>query len=70
MKLDSREWDHSCNTGDVTVDGKYLEVVDIFDTDGIQGRHIEEYSCGNASKLFVVGWCLGTPLWYNLVDFW
>ena len=26
--------------------------------------------CGNAAKLFFVGWCLGTPLWYNLVDFW
>ena len=31
----SREWDHSCNTGNVTVDGKYLEEVDTFDTDGI-----------------------------------
>ena len=24
-EMDSREWDHSCNTGNVTVDGKYLE---------------------------------------------
>ena len=31
----SWEWDHSCNTGDVTVDGKYLEEVETFDTDGI-----------------------------------
>ena len=43
MKRDSWEWDHSCNTGNVTVDGKYLEEVDTFDTDGIQGRHIVEY---------------------------
>ena len=26
--------------------------------------------CGKASKLFSVGWCLGTPLWYDLVEFW
>ena len=44
MKLNSWEWDHSCNTGNVTADGKYLEEVDTFDTDGIQGRHIAEYS--------------------------
>ena len=43
MKLNSWEWDHSCNTGNVAVDGKYLEEVDTFDTDGIQGRHIAEY---------------------------
>ena len=24
----------------------------------------------DAAKLFFVGWCLGTPLWYDLVDFW
>ena len=30
MKLDTWEWDHSCNTGNVTVDGKYLEEVDTF----------------------------------------
>ena len=76
MKLDSREWDHSCNTGNVTADGKYLEEVDAFDTDGIQGRHIAKYSKqrrlkgGNAAKLFSLGWCLETPLWYDLVDFW
>ena len=44
MKLDSREWDHSCNTGNVAADGKYLEVEDTFDTDRIEGRHIVEYS--------------------------
>ena len=43
-ETDSWEWDHSCNTGNVTVDGKYLEEVDTFDTDGIQGIHIAEYS--------------------------
>ena len=42
MKLDSWEWDHSCNTGNVVVYGKYLEEVDAFDIDGIQGRHIVE----------------------------
>ena len=44
MKLNSREWDHSCDTGNVATDGKYLEKVDTFDTDGIQRRHIAEYS--------------------------
>ena len=44
MKFDSWEWDHSCNTGNVAADGKYLEEVDTFDNDGIQGRHIVEYS--------------------------
>ena len=43
-ETDSREWDHSCNTGNVTADEKYLEEVDTFDTDGIQERHIAEYS--------------------------
>ena len=38
---DSWEWDHSCNTGNVTANGKYLGEVDI---DGIQGRYIAEYS--------------------------
>ena len=76
MKLESWEWNHSCNTGNVTADGKYLEEVDTVDTDGIQGRQIAKYSeqkvtqCGDASKLFSVGWCLGTPLWYDLMDFW
>ena len=44
MKLNSWEWDHSYNTENVTTDGKYLEEVDTFDIDGIQGRHIAEYS--------------------------
>ena len=41
-ETDSWEWDHSCNTGNVAADGKYLEEVDNFDTNGIQGRHIVE----------------------------
>ena len=44
MKLDSWEWDHSYNTGNVVADGKYLEEVDTFDIDGIQGKNIAEYS--------------------------
>ena len=40
---DSWEWDHSHNTRNVTVDGKYLVEVDTFGTDGIQGRNITEY---------------------------
>ena len=43
-ETDSWEWDHSWNTRDVTVDGKYLEELDTFDIDGNQGRHIAEYS--------------------------
>ena len=76
MKLNSMEWDHSCNTRNVVADGKYLEEVDTFDTDGIQGRHIIKYSeqrrleCGDVAKLYSMGWCLGTLLWYDLVDFW
>ena len=35
-ETDSREWDHSYNTGNVIAYGKYLEEVDTFDTDGIQ----------------------------------
>ena len=42
-ETNSWEWDHSCNTRNVIVDGKYLEEVDSFDIDGIQGRHIAEY---------------------------
>ena len=42
-ETDSWEWDHSCNTRNVAADGKYLEEVDAFDTDGIQGSHIIEY---------------------------
>ena len=67
-ETESWEWDHSYNTGNATVDGKYLGEVDTFDIDGIQGRHITEYSKqrrpqrGNAAKQFSVGWCLGTPL--------
>ena len=43
-EIDSWEWDHSCNNGNVTADGKYLGEVDTFDIDGIQGIHITEYS--------------------------
>ena len=43
-EIESWEWDHSCNTGSVAADGKYLGEVDTFDIDGIQGRHIAEYS--------------------------
>ena len=43
-ETNSWEWDHSCNTGNVTADGKYLEEVDTFEIDGIQGRLIAEYS--------------------------
>ena len=43
-ETDSREWDHSCNTGNVAADGKYFEEVNSFDIGGIQGRHIVEYS--------------------------
>ena len=74
-ETNSWEWDHSCNTGNVAADGEYLEEVDTFDIDGIQGRHIEKYfeqrrtNGGNAAKLFSVGWCLRTPLWYDLMDF-
>ena len=42
-ETNSREWEHSCNIGNITVDGKYLEKMDTFDTNGIQGRHIVEY---------------------------
>ena len=41
-ETNSWEWDHGCNMGNVTVDGKYLGEVDTFGTDGIQGRHITE----------------------------
>ena len=34
-EIDSWECDHSCNTGNVTTDGKYLGEVDTFDIDGI-----------------------------------
>ena len=39
-ETDSWETDHSCNTGNITTDGKYLGEVDTFGIDGIQGRHI------------------------------
>ena len=42
-ETNSWEWDHGCNTRNVTTDGKCLEEVDTFEIDGIQGRHIAEY---------------------------
>ena len=39
-ETDSWEWDHSCNIGNVTADGKCLQEVDTLEIDGIQGRHI------------------------------
>ena len=43
-EIDSWEWDHSCNTRNVTANGKCLEEVDTFEIDGIQGGLIVEYS--------------------------
>ena len=43
-ETDSWEWDHIYNTRNVVADGKCLEEVDTFEIDGIQGRHIAEYS--------------------------
>ena len=34
-EIDSWEWDHSYNTGNVTTYGKYLEEVDTFDIVGV-----------------------------------
>ena len=42
-EIDSWVWDHSYNTGNVTVDGKFLGEVDTFGIHGIQGRLIVEY---------------------------
>ena len=42
-ETDSWEKDHSCNTGNVTTTGKYLEDIDAFDIDGIQVGHIVKY---------------------------
>ena len=50
-ETDSWERDHNCNTGDVTADGKYLGEVDTSGIDGIQGRHIVEYSEQRRPKL-------------------
>ena len=43
-ETESWEWDHSCNTRNVTADGKYLGEVETFDIGGIQGGHITLYS--------------------------
>ena len=60
MKLDSWEWDHRCNTENVTADGKYLGEVNTFGIDGMQGRHIAEYSEQRRPK---VGMMLNCYLW-------
>ena len=57
---DSWERDHSCNTGDITTDGKYLGEVETFGIDGIQGRHIIEYSEQRRPK---VGMLLDYYMW-------
>ena len=67
-EIDSWEWDHSCNTGNVTADGKYLGEIEIFDIDGIQGRHIAIYSEQRRPKVGVLPNCY-MWLWYDLVDF-
>ena len=41
-ETDSWERDHSCNTRNVSADGKSLGEVDTFGIEGIQGRHIVE----------------------------
>ena len=43
-ETDSWERDHSCNTGNVITNGKYLGEVKKFGIDEIQGRLIAEYS--------------------------
>ena len=43
-ETNSWERDHRCNTGNVNADGKYFGEVDTFGIEGIQGRHITEYS--------------------------
>ena len=43
-ETDSWERDHSCNTRNITTDRKCLGKADTCDVDGIQGRHITEYS--------------------------
>ena len=43
-ETDSWERDHSYNIRDVTAYGKNLGEADTFGIDGIQGRHIIEYS--------------------------
>ena len=42
-ETNSWEWDHCCNTENVTTDRKYLGEVDTFDIYGIQGRDISDY---------------------------
>ena len=50
-KNDSWEWDHSCNTGNVTAGGKYLGEVDTFDIDGIQRRKQSTLNKGDLLSL-------------------
>ena len=56
-ETDSWEWDRSCNTGNATADGKYLGEVNTFDIDGIQGRHIAEYSKQRQPKMGMLPNC-------------
>ena len=56
-ETESWERDHSCNTGNVTADGKCLEEVDTFGIDGIQGRHIAEYSEQRQPKVGMLSTC-------------
>ena len=56
-EIDSWERGHSCNIENVTTDGKYLEEVDTFDINGIQGRHIAEYSEQRQSKVGMLQNC-------------
>ena len=59
-ETDSWERDHSCNARNVGAYGKYLGEVDTIDIDGIQGRHIAEYSEQRQPK---VGMLLNCYMW-------
>ena len=78
-ETDSWERDHRCNTKNVTAYGNRLREVDTFDIDGIQGRHIAEYSKQRRPKVGMLPNCYMwggvqsgnvAKLWYDLVDFW
>ena len=56
-ETDSWERDHSCNTRDVTADRKYVGELDAFGIDGIQGRHIAEYSEQRRPKVGMLSNC-------------
>ena len=74
-ETNSWERDHSCNTGNVTPDGKYLGEVEFLYWWDPRKTHCRVLwtkvtQNGNAAKLLSMGWCLKTLLWYDLVDFW